>query len=252
MNQSSQLEYINEADQEQITALDGIGPALAERILANRPFSKLDGLLEVNGIGNELLAKIKVELQSQTAEDSTRPRQDNDTDQLKKASQKEEKAVAETDPDKKTPAEQQLSPPPSPEYLSKKQAFWWIITSVLFSIVLTIAITLGVLKGLNSGLKYPTTRSFAQLQQELDSLSLRVDGLAKDTRDLRNRVDNLNSIAERMDQVEGLTNEMEQDLDELDIQLGEIQQQSDNFLTFFQELSQSLTLLLESLEVSHE
>lgn len=252
MNQSSQLEYINEADQEQITALDGIGPALAERILANRPFSELDDLLEVNGIGNELLAKLKLELQSQTAEDSTRPQRDNDTDQPEMTSQKKEKAVAETVPDKKPPVEQQLSPPSSPEYLSKKQAFWWLFTSVLFSIVLTIAITLGLLKGLNSGLNYPTTGSFAQLQQELDSLSLRVDGLAKDTGDLRNRVDNLHSITERMDQVEGLTNEMVQDLDELDVQLGEIQQQSDNFLTFFQELSQDLILLLESMEVDHE
>lgn len=249
MNQSSQLEYINEADQEQITALAGIGPALAERILANRPFSELDGLLEVNGIGNELLAKIKLELQSQTGEDSTRAQQDKAVDQPQEVDQKEEGTDPEILPDEKPPAKQKQS---APEYLSKKQAFWWIFTSVLFSIVLTIAITLGLLKGLNSGLNYPTAGSFAQLQQELDSLSLRVDGLAKDTQDLRKRVDNFNSITERMDQVEGLTREMEQELDELDIQMGEIQQQSDNFLTFFQDLSQNLTLLLESVEVSHE
>lgn len=118
--------------------------------------------------------------------------------------------------------------------------------------MLTIAITLGLLKGLNSGLNYPTISNFAQLQQQLNSVSLRVDGLVKETNDLRNRVDNLNSLTERMEKIEGLSKELEQDLIELDAQVGKVQNQSDNFLSFFQDLSQNLIQLLEDEEINNE
>jgi competence protein ComEA len=51
---------VNRASAEVLTALPGIGPVLAQRIVdfreANGPFSGLNDLLEVTGIGSKILA----------------------------------------------------------------------------------------------------------------------------------------------------------------------------------------------------
>jgi len=53
---------LNEADEAQLASLPGIGPAIAERIVIYRAeksgFNALDELLNVNGIGEVLFAKV--------------------------------------------------------------------------------------------------------------------------------------------------------------------------------------------------
>jgi competence ComEA-like helix-hairpin-helix protein len=49
---------INTAVIEELTTLPGIGPALAERILAKRPFNQVEDLRNVSGIGSALLEQL--------------------------------------------------------------------------------------------------------------------------------------------------------------------------------------------------
>ena len=53
---------LNQATPDQLETLDGVGPKIAERIVAHRdargPFTSNEGLLSVSGIGPKLMARI--------------------------------------------------------------------------------------------------------------------------------------------------------------------------------------------------
>jgi competence protein ComEA len=50
---------INKASQSEIETLSGIGPSIAKEIIDGRPYSKLEDLLDVKGIGNAIFGKIQ-------------------------------------------------------------------------------------------------------------------------------------------------------------------------------------------------
>lgn len=57
--EASLIVNINTATREEIETLPGIGPAKALLIIRDRPYVKVDELLEVNGIGTALLEDIR-------------------------------------------------------------------------------------------------------------------------------------------------------------------------------------------------
>jgi competence protein ComEA len=59
MNTDNGAVEVNRATVEELTAVPGIGPALAERIVAARPFTSLEDLTRVSGIGPTSLEKIR-------------------------------------------------------------------------------------------------------------------------------------------------------------------------------------------------
>lgn len=50
---------LNSASQAQLESLPRIGPALAQRIIEGRPYSSIDDLLAVKGIGEKLLEQLR-------------------------------------------------------------------------------------------------------------------------------------------------------------------------------------------------
>jgi DNA uptake protein ComE-like DNA-binding protein len=51
---------VNAASIEELASLPGIGPTIAARIVAGRPYASIDALLDVEGIGPKRLAAIRV------------------------------------------------------------------------------------------------------------------------------------------------------------------------------------------------
>ncbi len=50
---------LNEASVDELMAVPGVGPALAESIIAHRPFGSVDELVEIKGIGPEKLELLR-------------------------------------------------------------------------------------------------------------------------------------------------------------------------------------------------
>jgi competence ComEA-like helix-hairpin-helix protein len=74
---------INSASLEELDKLSGIGPAYANAIINSRPFSSIDNLIDVKGIGPVTLEKIKTQglacvegEQENTPEESTQKEED--------------------------------------------------------------------------------------------------------------------------------------------------------------------------------
>jgi competence ComEA-like helix-hairpin-helix protein len=57
---STQID-INSASAQELDKIISVGPATAQKIIASRPFSSVDDLLKVSGIGNVTLGKIKLQ-----------------------------------------------------------------------------------------------------------------------------------------------------------------------------------------------
>lgn len=50
---------VNSAPPDELDELPGVGPVMAERIVAGRPYSKLEDLLRVKGIGEKTLERLR-------------------------------------------------------------------------------------------------------------------------------------------------------------------------------------------------
>lgn len=68
MNTENGAVEVNRATVEELASVPGIGPALAERIVAARPFTSLDDLTRVSGIGPASLEKIRPFLKIELAD----------------------------------------------------------------------------------------------------------------------------------------------------------------------------------------
>jgi len=58
MEKQKALLDLNSAGADELTGLPGVGPAMAERIIAERPFASVDELKRVSGIGDNLLERL--------------------------------------------------------------------------------------------------------------------------------------------------------------------------------------------------
>ncbi len=81
---------INSASAEKLDNLTGIGKVYAERIIENRPFDSLDDLLDVEGIGEKTLEKIKLQGLACVSNEETEKKEENNSSEKDIVKEKEE------------------------------------------------------------------------------------------------------------------------------------------------------------------
>ena len=59
MTQTSGLININSASEKELDTLSGVGPATAQKIISNRPYSSVEELLNKKAVGKSVFSKIK-------------------------------------------------------------------------------------------------------------------------------------------------------------------------------------------------
>lgn len=226
--QSSAKIDLNQADQEDLQRLPGVGPKLASDIIAyreaNGPFLRPEDITNVPGIGSvrydEWADQLTATLpESELGEDVTPPpipeveeEFEIEEEESVAPEDNEEPAVPqiEVSPQLESP-EERLSeteeesaekPEPTPvEEARERRSLTWLWTALLGG-VLGLIFSLIVMAGINQTLDYASSADMRALRQDLGNLSSDLDTLEGDLQDVQNQVNELADLTTRMEQAE--------------------------------------------------
>jgi chromosome segregation ATPase len=216
MNETKILHLLNNGDQNELMALPGIGPALAKRLIAARPFSSLEKVQTVNGISANLLERLsdgvsepeaqpsghaadKPDLEPQTEDEApAEPRLTDIKERTEEAGQGRS-GLGEAVKGQGQAARQTVETlPQKTEEASKSHgSLRTILISSAITALVTILLTLAVLGGINGSLKFATSAQVQTMQRETSQLSAQMDTLQQDLDGLRGRVDMLEGLGDR-------------------------------------------------------
>jgi archaellum component FlaC len=161
-----------------------------------------------------------------------------------------------------TPGE--APPRPQPAVVTRSQAALMSTGSCLGALILSLLLSLGILASLNNGqLQYTLPSQFNALERRVSGLEAEVDALSDEISGLRTRLNNLEALGNRVDELEKADQQLRADIDSASKQVSgmtkqinearssieQIQTQVAAFKVFFNGLRD---LLLESFPVEAE
>ncbi len=257
----------NTAELEQLIQVPGVGPKIAERIVASRPFDTLGDIQRVSGIGPSVFERIKpfvslgsdnsrpgevvaedqeeelaelledrleVEDDAELAEiagdelseldattepadlDIEAPRSDDELeDALLGTMDFEAEDAEEADvPEFAEPLMPDTVPAAPPAGMTRGQTFWLVVGSSFVAFALALVLSLAILAGINNGgLQFALPGEVTNLNVRLDGLLDQAQVLQSDLNGLRARMDNLETLGGRVDNVEAATTELGRELE---------------------------------------
>ena len=225
----------NSAEMDELRSLPGIGPALAERIIAARPFNAPQDMLRVTGVSPSVLEKIQPFLQFDSpAEAEIETPAEEETDEIMISEAELESALAdaakestgestaetleeetpEDEPEPELIEEESTAPPPPPvpaparsgdkmpNFMTRSQVFWMTAAFSFFTFIIAVALTLSIVSALNGGLRFASPRDVNTLRSQISDLQTQSETLDGDLTDLRTRMDNFDAIGGRVTSLE--------------------------------------------------
>jgi len=142
--------------------------------------------------------------------------------------------------------------------VTRIQAFWISVSVSFFVLMLSLFLTLGILAGLNSGqLQYSLPSQYNSLDIRVRSLESQIANLGQELEGMRVRVDNLETLGNRIEVVEEDTANLKTDLEtaintiealgaevaEVRTEMDETKEQINHFQLFFDGLQNLLSEL---------
>ncbi|MBI4759713.1 MAG: helix-hairpin-helix domain-containing protein [Chloroflexota bacterium] len=189
------LQFLNTADLEALTQLPGISPSVAENLIAARPFSSIEDVLKVRGIGKNLLARAQAAFEKM---DSEKPPQPTSLSPVE--TQTPPAPPEETPPPAKTPqASEQTS-----FGTRLGRAFVWFLRAVLRLLLMVLVIGGGVVI-IYYGVPFINDRIIAPLEQN----TYRIRELENRVTTLQTQLDELNRQLETANQEIARLNEQQ-------------------------------------------
>ena len=234
----------NTADEDTLAKLPGVGPVMAQRILAARPFETLADLKRVTGIGPVALARLQPHLALSPAE-AVEAHASAPEELSPAAPPEDETGMPEPPLDLQPEAETLLpetaipsapsGPIPTPVsappagWVTRGQAVLLAFISSFLALILALILSLAILAALNNGrLQFATPAQVNRLSVQIEGLDSRAGSLEGDLQSLRNRVANLEPLGQRVEVVETSTQNLETNLDALTGQVDTLTAQADD------------------------
>lgn len=234
---------LNTADATTLITLPGIGPVLAERILAYRetrgPFLAPEELLAVPGIG----AKVYAGLAERLTLSLPAPEAATDADSAAVAPPfveeapppaeapalpenppagplppAEEEPVLPAPPPAPRPEPAPQAPPVAPAPRPEKRSGWgWLgwVSAVFVGSILGMIFSLLVLTGINGTLNITYHPAIMDLQNQAADLAARQETLQGEVSGLRQRLDRLEGLTTRMERTEATVKALDEDVSTL-------------------------------------
>jgi competence ComEA-like helix-hairpin-helix protein len=282
----AEIVKLNTAETDELTNLPGVGPAMAERIVAARPFHALEDLLKVSGIGPALLERLsplvevselegleeddevifleaETEPPSEAAEISEEGYDDTAIPDIVDSEPEKDVDVEEAIPKEKAiipveePDTEEKAPAKKPKPVTWGQVFLIAAGCSLAAFLLAVLLSLGIIGSLNGGLRYASTQQMLALNRQVEALDLEISTLSQDIDGLRERVDNLESLSGRIgeleSEVDGLIlgiGGLEDAIEGINAEIAEFADHAERFQSFLEGLGDLLdSLVTEPQEV---
>jgi competence protein ComEA len=225
INEFNQID-LNHAGPEELTALPGVGKSMAERIVAGRPYNEIEEILQVQGLGERTLERIRPFISIEASLGDEPSSVEEETPMRDEYSAAERQSILDrVGVFARTSIER---------YSISTQVVWFVLLTGALSVFLSMILSLAILAGINRTLNFGRHSAVNEMRTEISQIDTQLNSLAAD----------LASVDQRLKAVEGLSGRMA--ILEVDFDL--IQEDVDQALIVVDQLEQEVTVISKEVD----